>query len=78
MEKNWWGLFEQKNRSALLKPESWLNDLIVDACQFLLKKKFPHYGVFQNPLLGSMLYFKKECSKLIQILHDGSQHTGLQ
>ena len=64
----------QKNRSALLKPGSWLNDLIVDACQFLLKKKFPHYGGFQNPLLGSVLHFKKECSKLIQILHDGSQH----
>ena len=47
----------QKNRSALLKPGSWLNDLIFDACQFLLKKKFPHYGGFQNPLLGSVLHF---------------------
>ena len=52
---------------------AWLSDALINASQTLLKQQHPHFGGFQNTLLGQTFVFVPECTEFVQLLH-GSNH----
>ena len=52
----------------------WLDDLIINAAQNLLKVQFPHVGGFQDTILQKNLSFKIENGEFVQVLNKGGNH----
>ena len=57
----------------ILSSTGWLDDVIVNAAQDLLKEQFEMSG-FQNTTLGCNLSFDILRSEFVQILHNGKNH----
>ena len=57
----------------ILSSTGWLDDVIINAAQDLLKEQFEISG-FQNTTLGCNLSFDILRSEFVQILHNGKNH----
>ena len=59
---------------TLLCPTSWISDVIVNAAQSLLAKKFPDLAGLQDTILGPAMMFSLRAGDFIQIIHTGNAH----
>ena len=41
-----------RDQNNLHEDSAWLSDILINACQTLLKEQYPHVGGFQNTLFG--------------------------
>ena len=57
------------HQRILLSKCAWLDDLIVTASQYLLKKQYPHIGSLQAPSLSEKLAMKPPGKEFVQILN---------
>ena len=63
------------DEEAILRSnDMWLNDLIINAAQHLLKVQFPHVGGFQDTILQKTLSFQIENGEFVQVLNKGGNH----
>ena len=58
----------------MLSKDMSLNDVIINAAQHLISKKYPHVGGFQDTILQSNLSFTIQNGEFVQILNKGSSH----
>ena len=66
-------LLDREKREVILSSTGWLDDVIINAAQDLLKEQFEISG-FQNTTLGCNLSFDILRSEFVQILHNGKNH----
>ena len=62
------------DRDILLSKGEWLNDLLIDAAQSVLKTENNDLSGFQSTVLGQNLSFNPEQREFVQILHNGRGH----
>ena len=62
------------DRDTLLCPTPWINDVIANAAQSLLAKKFPDLAGLQDTILGPAMMFSPRAGDFIQIIHTGNAH----
>ena len=65
---------KEDEKAILASKDMWLNDLIINAAQYLMAKQFPHIGGFQDTVLQSNLSFTVQNGEFVQILNKGSNH----
>ena len=64
-------------KEILLSSKTWINDIIVNVCQILLKSQHKEKGGFQNTLYGRNYQFKPlegDQQLFVQILHVHNNH----
>ena len=58
----------------LLSATSWLDDLVVTATQYLIKKQYPHMGGLQAPSLTQGLAITPPDKEFVQIVNIKDNH----
>lgn len=61
-------------KAIMLSKDMWLNDVIINAAQHLITKKYPHVGGFQDTILQRNLSFTVQNGEFVQILNKGGNH----
>ena len=65
---------KQSDREILLSHTAWLNDVLINAAQQLLKKANPAVPGLQDVACGLTMNFDVEPGEFVQILHTGQGH----
>lgn len=66
------------DKAELLTPNMWLNDRIINAAQFLMKKQFPNtQGLHDTVTLGGGSEMLTAGTQIVQIVHDAAKEHWL-
>ena len=67
-------LLTQSHKEALKSPNQWLDDNLINAAQYLLKKQNPSIDGFQSTILSFKFQMEPKRTPFIQILNINNNH----
>ena len=67
-------VLDESDYKYIQTPNTLLNDMYINSCQYQLLQQFPTVNGFQDTTHGTTLTFSKIKHPFTQILHDGKCH----